>query len=290
MAATCGKTAKSLSWRHLLWLGGLVPCTTLQAKTTPPVVLAAQPTVAPLAPRFEKIYQKALAKFKKRKYYAASEYFDDLLPYVRGKAQGITVLYYRACCAYEQKNYEEAAPLFEQLYRTYPATTYTEEAYYKRAFALYRSAPPIKLDPMRVESALQALDTYLSKFPDGSYHATVQAAHDQMEEQLAKQTLYIANTYYKLEHYKAALHTLADFERLFPANAAQPMADYWRARIAYQQFKQTGKKAAFAGALNDYCEVFLNRHTENTYKKQIKHVTDYQRKALAALEKLANAE
>lgn len=90
-------------------------------------------------------------------------------------------LYRDARKALSTDQYEKAASLFQQIWRRYPSSTYTPDAYYWQAFALQRQGGDKNLG-----EALASLETQQQKFPKAATRGDANSLRNRIEGQLGR--------------------------------------------------------------------------------------------------------
>ncbi len=91
-------------------------------------------------------------------------------------------LYRAAREALDRRDFSRAADLFAQVPVRYPRSGYAADAYYWRAFSLYRGGGETQL-----RAALQALDTQRARFPDAATKGDARALASRIQGALARQ-------------------------------------------------------------------------------------------------------
>ena len=91
-------------------------------------------------------------------------------------------LYRAAREALDRRDYRTAADLFAQVPRRFPRSGYAADAYYWRAFSLYRLGGTSQL-----KTALQALDTQRERFPKAATKGDAKALASRIQGELARQ-------------------------------------------------------------------------------------------------------
>jgi HEAT repeat protein len=91
-------------------------------------------------------------------------------------------LYRAAREALDRRDYRTAADLFAQVPTRFPRSGYAADAYYWRAFALYRLGGTAQL-----KTALQALDTQRDRFPKAATKGDAMALARRIQGELARQ-------------------------------------------------------------------------------------------------------
>ena len=91
-------------------------------------------------------------------------------------------VYRAARAALDRRDYRQAADLFAQVSARFPRSGYAADAYYWRAFSLYRVGGRSQL-----RAALEALDTQASRFPKAATKGDAQALASRIQGELARQ-------------------------------------------------------------------------------------------------------
>src|SRR6476620_8745113 len=91
-------------------------------------------------------------------------------------------LYRAAREALDRRDFRAAADLFAQVPSRFPKSGYAADAYYWRAFALYRLGGTAQL-----KAALQALDTQRTRYPKAATKGDANALESRIQGELARQ-------------------------------------------------------------------------------------------------------
>jgi HEAT repeat protein len=91
-------------------------------------------------------------------------------------------VYRAARAALDRRDYRQAAELFAQVPARFPRSGYAADAYYWRAFALYRVGGTAQL-----HAALAALDTQRERFPKAATKGDAKALASRIQGELARQ-------------------------------------------------------------------------------------------------------
>ena len=161
-------------------------------------------------------YQKAKDYYEYEDYYHAKALLDDVVSVLRGsdKAEEAQMLY--AYCHYKMHDYTMGAYYFETFYKTYPFSERAEEAYYMNGACYYKDSPRVELDQACSLKAINAMQLYLNKFPQGQYINEANNVIDEMRQKLEEKSYRTAKLYFKLREYQAANVTLKNSLKEFP--------------------------------------------------------------------------
>lgn len=161
-------------------------------------------------------YEKAVAYYEYEDYYHAKSLLDDVVNVLRGsdKAEDALLLY--ANCFYKMHDYTMGAYYFESFYRTYPFSEKTEEAYFMSASCYYKDSPRVDLDQTCSKKAIDAMQTYINKYPQGQHLNEANNIISEMRQKLEEKSYMTAKLYFKLSEYQAATITLKNSLKEFP--------------------------------------------------------------------------
>ena len=95
---------------------------------------------------YEYKYEAAKSYFAKGQNSRAATILEELIPILKGTANGEESLYMLAMTYYNQGDFVTASHYFNTYYTTYPRGTYTELARFHSGKALYLDTPEPRLD------------------------------------------------------------------------------------------------------------------------------------------------
>ncbi|MBD3163191.1 MAG: outer membrane protein assembly factor BamD [Candidatus Eisenbacteria bacterium] len=108
---------------------------------------------------------------------------------------------------------------FNRLIRDFPQSPHREEAEYLRGVSHFNEILGPAKDPRATETALNLLQAYLLRYPEGSYVDEAQGQVEECRERLARKAFLNGKTYEKLDqdraatiYYEKALETKSTFE------------------------------------------------------------------------------
>ncbi|MCC5919637.1 MAG: outer membrane protein assembly factor BamD [Cyclobacteriaceae bacterium] len=165
---------------------------------------------------WKKQYDAAFRYYEKEDYFKAAELFEIVLPIIKGSQEEEKAKFYYAMCEYNQKNYLLAAHEFKKFFDAFNRSEYAEEAFFMRAYSLYRASPPHPLDQTSTIEAIQIMQTYLNTFPNTDRKERTTELLDEMQEKLELKAFENAKLYYTLGRYKSALIAFDNFAEDYP--------------------------------------------------------------------------
>ncbi len=162
------------------------------------------------------MYQKAVEYYDYEDYYHAKALFDEVINVMKGSDKGENALYLYAQCHYKQRDYTMGAYYFELFYNTYPFADKTEDAYYMAAYCYYKESPRPSLDQTCTKKAIDAMQTYINKYPQSTRIAEANNVIAEMRSKLEEKSYQSAKLYFKLGEYQAATLTLKNSLKEYP--------------------------------------------------------------------------
>ena len=132
---------------------------------------------------YEYKYEAAKAYFAKGQNSRAATILEELIPILKGTANGEESLY------------------FNTYYTTYPRGTYTELARFFSGKALYLDTPEPRLDQSSTYKAIQELQMFMEYFPTSSRKEIAQNMIFELQDKLVEKEYLSAKLYYDLGSY-----------------------------------------------------------------------------------------
>lgn len=172
-------------------------------------------------------YEKAKEYFNRKEYNKCILLLETILPYYRSTKEGEKINFFYAFSEYAMGNYLSASYRFKDLYETYPFGHYADSSLFLYAVSLYELSPPVDLDQSSSSSAIEALQLFVTRFPNNS---KVEDANKYMDELMAKLELRDYNTaklYYKIQDYRAAAWSLKKFLEKYPSTDKKTEINYY---------------------------------------------------------------
>ncbi|WBL23086.1 outer membrane protein assembly factor BamD [Zunongwangia sp. HRR-M8] len=187
----------------------------------------------------EKLYNEAKEEDSNRKYRKALRLFEQILPQYRGKPQGEKLSYLYADSYYQVGDYYLSSFEFERFVQSYPNSDKVEEASFKSAKSYYEESPRFDLDQTDTNKAVEALQNYLNKYPDGEYAEEANVMATELRLKLEKKAFEIAKQYWRIGgnyregNFTAAITSFNNFIADYPGTPYREEAFYLRFDAAY---------------------------------------------------------
>ena len=218
-------------------------------------------------------------------YYKAAVLFEEVLPLIRGSKEAEKAQFYYAYAHYYQQQYILSAHYFKTFYETYSRSEQAQEAMYMHAYSLYLTSPVIDLDQTSTHEAIQAMQTFLNRYPNSQYLDDGTKIIDQLRAKLEAKAFENAKLYQKLGRYKAALVAYDNFENDFPGSEKTEEVKFLKVLVQYQYAKESTlrKQEERFNATIDYYRDFIDNYPESQYAKEAEQMYV---SSLSSLEKL----
>src|SRR6218665_765533 len=117
----------------------------------------------------EEKYKAANEYYKKGDYYKAGLLFEEIIPLLKGDSLAEHAQFFNAYAQFQQKQYSMSSYLFKSFYATYENSPMAEEAFYMYAYSMYKDSPIFNLDQPNTLMAIDALQTFINRFPASKY-------------------------------------------------------------------------------------------------------------------------
>jgi len=178
-------------------------------------------------------YTLASELYEAGKYNKSIELFEKVIPAYRGKPQMERIQYMVSEANYQTKNYLLAGYHFDRFTKNYPKSTKNETASYLSAHAYYLSIPKSSLDQSDTQTAIEAFQKFIDKYPTSDKIAEANKYVKEMQYRLEKKGFDIAYQYYHTENYVAAVTAFDNFLSDNLGTSFKEEALYYKSKAAY---------------------------------------------------------
>ena len=221
-------------------------------------------------------YEKAVAYFQKGDYYRAEQLFDQLIPVYRGTDKAEMIYYYTAQGYYEQKQYILASHYFKRFTKNFPKSQYAEECAFMAAYCMFMDSPRASLDQTSTYDAINELQLFTNLYPASTRVEECNMLIDQLRGKLEDKAISIANLYFRMEDYKAAITSYRNVLKEFPGTSQREviLRDIFRSAYYYANRSIPARQAErYAEALDAY-NSFSAEFPESTYLRNARNLRD----------------
>lgn len=230
-------------------------------------------------------YESAVKYYEEKDYNRAMQLFDQLVSVMRATDKAEQIYYYYAYCYYYQKDYTLASYYFKRYTTNFPNTSRTEECAFISAYCNVLLSPEFSLDQSITYDGIKELQLFVNMYPRSKRVPECNDLIDKLREKLEMKDFKIAKLYYRMEDYAAAIQCLNNALKEFPESPH-------REEILYLIFKSYHKYALKSvddkkkernnKALLTYNE-FISQYPESEYLPEMKSLKEKAQKELTSL-------
>ncbi|NCA85726.1 MAG: outer membrane protein assembly factor BamD [Clostridia bacterium] len=219
-------------------------------------------------------YEKAMEYYDKGDYYRALQVFEQLMPVYRGTAKAEKLYYYYANAYYQEREYVLASYYFKRFALNFPTSEWAEEASFLAAYTKYLDSPRYSLDQTVTREAIDEFQLFINRYPFGNKAKEANELIDELRDKLQMKSYSIANLYYKMEDYRAAIVSYEGMLKDFPDTEYKEEILYRIIRSYYQYaFKSIDekKKERYESAVKAYFD-FVSLYPESEYMDEVQRM------------------
>ena len=214
-------------------------------------------------------YRKAFEYYNKEDYVKASTLFDDIVNVLRGTTKADTVSYYQAMSYFKQKDYILGGHYFGTFAQNFMYSPFTEEAEFLEAYCYYQLSPRPSLDQSSTTSAIEALRSFLNKYPLSKHNAEASSLISELEDKLVEKSRLNAKLYYDMGIYKASIIALKNSLDEYP-NTKHKEELMWLVLDSNYRLAENSiiskQKERFQSTIDEYYS-FTSSFPNSKYKK-----------------------
>ncbi len=161
-------------------------------------------------------YQKAFEYYNEKDYQRALPLFEELIAMTRGTSRSELVYFHYAYCYFGIRDFYLASFYFNTFTKTYPNSEYVEECAFMSAYCHYMNSPIPSLDQSDTRRAIDQFQLFLERYPETTRKDTTNALVEQLLGKLEGKAYENAALYYDVEQYKAAVIALNNVLKDYP--------------------------------------------------------------------------
>ena len=233
----------------------------------------------------DKKLELAIKLYAKKDYYKALPLLEELITVFRGTVKAEKVAYYYAYTNYQLGDYQSAAYDFENFSKTYPNSTLAEECAYMHAYCFYKDSPIYTLDQTSTYKAINELQLFIDRYPKSNRVDECNKLIDQLRAKLEMKSYRIAEMYFHMESYKAAIVTYKNLLKDFPSTTFREDALFKIVKSSYllaENSYDDKKVERYEDTIKAYTE-FVSAYPESRQKGRAE---DYSASARKRLDKM----
>jgi outer membrane protein assembly factor BamD len=179
-------------------------------------------------------YAVAEKMYEEKKYNKAIRLFEQIAPAYKGKPSAEKMFYMYSQSLYLTKQYYLAGYQFESFAANYPRSQKIEEAAYLGAKCFSKLSPVYSLDQVDTYKAIDKLQNFIDSYPESIYLAEANVLAKDLREKLEKKAFETAKQYNTIENHKAAIVALDNFVINYPGTPFKEKALYYKLDSAYK--------------------------------------------------------
>lgn len=182
-------------------------------------------------------YNAAVKYYDKKDYYHALQLFEELITVFRGTSKAEMSYYYYAYCTYYVDDFTMAAYHFNNFVQSYPNSKLSEEMQYMFAYCFFLDSPVSSLDQTSTLEAIDKFQIFINRYPSSDKVAQANKYIDALRLKLEQKAFDNAKLYYDIQQYKAAVVSMENVLRDYPATQYKEEALYiiLKSRYNYAQ-------------------------------------------------------
>jgi outer membrane protein assembly factor BamD len=209
---------------------------------------------------------KANEYFEKRDYAHANQLYRELMPVMKSTRNYEALFFKYAYTFYYLKDYIESSYYFKNYTEYFPNSKNAEEAEFMSAVSLFKYAPKYTLDQTNTEKAMEALQSYVYKYPTSQRLTEANKYIDDSRRKLEMKQADAAKLYYNITQYKAASVAYKSVLRNYPESSQADLYQFMIMKSMYRYAKasvETKQEERYASAISAY------RELKDTYPQSV---------------------
>jgi len=214
--------------------------------------------------------------YEEKNYQQAQTLYEELYPVFKGTDK-FEELYYRdAYCFYYLKNYRDAENFFKGFLEVFPNSSKAEEVDFMHALCFYKQVPKVDLDQTNTAKSIGVMQTFINTHPGSTRIPEATEIIDKCREKLEEKDLRAANLYYKVGQYRAAALSYANVLNSYPESKS---GDIYKFNIirSYYRFAKLSvmdkQIERFEKVISEYQD-FVDRFPESKFLDEAKDLNN----------------
>jgi outer membrane protein assembly factor BamD len=230
-------------------------------------------------------YRKAVEYYDSSECYKSLPLLEELIGLTRGTQRAEDVYYYYAQSHYCVKDYYLANYYFKSFAKTFATSARAEECLFLAAMCSYKLSPSYSLDQMDTRNAVDEFQLFLDKYPGSSLADSATKMVETLNFKVERKNFEVASSYVKTLKYKAAVQSLKQFLKDYPASQFNEEAHYMIVKSHYEYALGSieSKRLERLRATNESYLTFALSYPDS---KWLKEAEGYYKKSSAQIEKI----
>lgn len=228
--------------------------------------------------------------FDEKRYNYAQQLYEELFPIFKGTEKFETVYYRYAYCAYYQKDYLNAENLYKGFVEVFPSSDKAEEMSYMRSYCYYRQSPKVELDQTNTHKTIGLMQTFINSHPGSARIKEATEIIDKCRVKLEGKEAKSADLYYNIGQYRAAAIAYATLMNNYPESAR---GDEYKLRVIRSYFQyallsvEEKKQERFEQVITE-CNDFIDRFASSKLIKEVEGLLNTSQTNIKALKNEQN--
>lgn len=176
----------------------------------------------------------ATKMYENKKFEKAIRLFEQIAPSYRGKTEAENLFFMYAQSLFKTKQFYSAGYQFESFTSSYPKSEKMEEASYLGAVSFSKLSPVYSLDQVDTNKAIEKFQAFIDQFPESKFMPEANVVVKALREKLEKKAFEIAKQYNTISDYKSAIVVLDNFIIDYPGTPYKEKALFWKFDSTYQ--------------------------------------------------------
>lgn len=165
--------------------------------------------------------------------------FEDIIPLVKADTIGERIYFMYAMCHYNQQNLSLANHYFKTFSTTYPSSKYNEEAAYLSAYSSFLQSPNVMLDQKNTSEAIDGFQNFVNLYPTSNRVLDCNKHIDKLRSKLEEKEFNAAFLYYKTGNYLSAVTNFKSLLNEFPDGSNVEKIKYYLLKSEFHYAEQS---------------------------------------------------
>ncbi|MBK8699727.1 MAG: outer membrane protein assembly factor BamD [Saprospiraceae bacterium] len=220
------------------------------------------------------ILKKANAYFKDEDYVSAQTLYELAVQFFRGKEEAEDIFFNIAYTYYHTAEYITASHYFNNFSTTFYNSKKKEEADFMSAYSHYRLSPNFKLDQSYSQKSVEALQAFVTKYPDSKRIPECNKLIDEMRKKMERKAHQQGLLYYRLGQYQSAVRSFEILLKDYPGSAFEAEAKYLLIKSSFELAENSveEKQEERFNETIAYCKKYMDKFKDRKISKEVKDI------------------
>ncbi len=208
--------------------------------------------------------------YDQKNYNFAQQLYEELFPIFKGTDKFEEVYYRYAFATYYLRDYLSAENLFKSFVEVFPNSKHAEEMDYMRAYTYYKQSPKVDLDQTNTTKTIGFMQAFINTHPGSDKIKEATAIIDKCRAKLEMKDYKSAQLYFTLSQFKASAIAYTNLMNNFPES---DKGDQYKLQVikAYYEYAVLSidekKEERFEQVITEYRD-FTERFAESKLAKE----------------------